>query len=63
MMNNITDTVKHLIIINVLFFLGTQYYGEAAYQLLALFSFASPNFHWFQNENYILSVKKVDGIE
>ncbi len=43
-----TDTVKHLIIINVLFFLGTQYYGEAAYQLLALFSFASPNFHWFQ---------------
>lgn len=48
MMNNMTDTVKHLIIINVLFFLGTQYYGEAAYQLLALFSFASPNFHWFQ---------------
>lgn len=47
-MNNMTDTVKHLIIINVLFFLGTQYYGEAAYQLLALFSFASPNFHWFQ---------------
>jgi membrane associated rhomboid family serine protease len=47
-MDRITDTVKHLIIVNVLFFLGTQYYGESAYKLLALFSFANTNFHWFQ---------------
>jgi len=35
-MIKITDTVKHLIIINVLFFMGTLAFKEKAYDLLAM---------------------------
>jgi membrane associated rhomboid family serine protease len=46
---NMTDTVKHLIIINVLFFIGAS---NSVFpwlnELFALYSFASPNFHWYQ---------------
>ena len=31
-MRNVTETVKQLIIINILFFIGTQIVGDAAYQ-------------------------------
>jgi hypothetical protein len=34
---NITPTVKQLLIINILFFIGTQFVGEGAYDYLALF--------------------------
>ena len=45
-MIRITDTVKHLIIINVLFFVATQVFGEQMYQWFAL---------WFpKNENFQL---------
>tara|TARA_R110000868_G_scaffold14075_15_gene65802 strand:- start:1100 stop:1843 length:744 start_codon:yes stop_codon:yes gene_type:complete len=43
-MIRITDTVKHLIIINVLFFVATQLFGDQMYQWFAL---------WFpKNENF-----------
>ncbi|MBU2996499.1 rhomboid family intramembrane serine protease [Cellulophaga baltica] len=43
-MIKITDAVKHLIIINVLFFIATQLYGDQMYQWFAL---------WFpKNENF-----------
>jgi membrane associated rhomboid family serine protease len=43
-MNNITDTVKHLIIINVIFYLGTALFGEVLYGWFSL---------WFpENENF-----------
>jgi len=43
-MGRISDTVKHLIIINVIFFLATQIYGDVMYQLFSL---------WFpENENF-----------
>ncbi len=43
-MIKITDAVKHLIIINVLFFIATQFYGDVMYQWFAL---------WFpKNENF-----------
>ena len=45
-MGRISDTVKHLIIINVIFFLATQIYGDVMYQLFSL---------WFpENENFSL---------
>ena len=48
-MNQITPVVKQLLIINVLFFIGTNFVGaQTAYSLLALFSFESPNFQWYQ---------------
>jgi hypothetical protein len=33
---NITETVKRLLIINVLFFIGTLAVGDQAYEILAL---------------------------
>ncbi len=46
---NITPFVKQLLIINIIFFIGTNYIGkEFAYQMFALFSFESPNFKWYQ---------------
>jgi membrane associated rhomboid family serine protease len=47
-MMNITPTVKQLLIINVLFFIGSQYMGEIAYHYFALYSFESPNFKIYQ---------------
>lgn len=36
-MRNVTETVKQLIIINVLFFIGTEIVGDPAYKFLAMF--------------------------
>lgn len=36
-MSRITDTVKHLIIINVIFFVATQFIGDVMYENLSLF--------------------------
>jgi membrane associated rhomboid family serine protease len=47
-MGRITDTVKVLIIVNVLFFLGTQFLGESAYRMFSLYYFENPNFHIWQ---------------
>ena len=48
MMNNMTPTVKQLLIINIIFFLGTQVLGNIVYEYFALFSFESPNFRFWQ---------------
>ena len=47
-MGKITDTVKFLLIINVLFFIGSQFTGDLAYRLFALYYFESPNFQYWQ---------------
>ena len=52
-MIKITDTVKHLIIINVLLFLATQVFGEKMYDLLAMHYFESPLFKPWQVVTHI----------
>ena len=47
-MMNITPTVKQLLIINVLFYIGSMIVGDPAYKLLSMYFFESPNFHFWQ---------------
>src|SRR5690606_30045191 len=47
-MGRITDTVKFLLILDVLFFIGTITTGDVAYRLFALYYFESPNFQYWQ---------------
>ncbi len=42
-MNRLTETVKHLIIINVIFFIATEVYGDLMYEWFAL---------WFPENEY-----------
>lgn len=48
MMNRITDTVKHLIIINILFFVISLSIGETAYGLLSIWYPENENFKIWQ---------------
>lgn len=45
---NITPTVKQLLIINVLFYIGSMVVGLPAYNLLSMFFFENPDFHFWQ---------------
>ena len=47
-MRNVTETVKQLIIINVLFFVGTLALGDVAYKYLALYFPENPSFELWQ---------------
>lgn len=47
-MGRITETIKILIVINVLFFAGSLIIGDLAYRLFALFYFENPNFQFWQ---------------
>lgn len=47
-MGRISETIKLLIIINVLFFVGTLVIGDLAYKLFALYYFENPNFQYWQ---------------
>ncbi len=47
-MGRISESIKALIIVNVIFFIGTQILGETAYRLFSLFYFESPNFLLWQ---------------
>ncbi|WP_418263757.1 rhomboid family intramembrane serine protease [Flavobacterium faecale] len=47
-MMNVTETVKQLIIINILFFIGTQFVGEPAYKILAMFFPENSDFQAWQ---------------
>ncbi len=47
-MMNITPVVKQLLIINVIFFIGTEIVGEAAFQNLAMYYFENPKFQIWQ---------------
>ena len=44
----ITPTVKQLLIINILVYIGSQIVGAEAYRMLSLFYFESPNFQPWQ---------------
>ena len=45
---NITPTVKQLLIINIIFFIGSQIVGEATYDYLSLFFFENAKFQYWQ---------------
>ena len=47
-MSRITDTVKTLLIANVMFFIGSQFLGDNAYKLFALWYPKHPNFEYWQ---------------
>ncbi len=47
-MRNVTETVKQLIIINILFFIGTLISGDVAYKFLALYFPENHDFHAWQ---------------
>ena len=47
-MRNVTETVKQLIIINILFFIGTQFVGDAAYEILAMYFPENSSFQFWQ---------------
>jgi membrane associated rhomboid family serine protease len=47
-MMQITPTVKQLLIINVLVYIGSQVVGAQAYQMLSLYYFENPNFQVWQ---------------
>lgn len=47
-MRNVTETVKQLIIINVLFFIGTSIVGDPAYKVLAMFFPENADFKGWQ---------------
>lgn len=48
MSNRLTDTVKTLLIANVMFFIGSQFLGDYAYKLFALWYPEHPNFQFWQ---------------
>lgn len=47
-MGRISETIKLLVILNVLFFVGTLVIGELAYKLFALYYFENPSFQYWQ---------------
>ncbi|MFV8358553.1 rhomboid family intramembrane serine protease, partial [Flavobacterium sp. XS1P32] len=47
-MRNVTETVKQLIIINLLFFVGTLVIGDVAYKILALYFPENKDFQLWQ---------------
>lgn len=47
-MRNVTETVKQLIIINILFFVGTLALGDPAYKMLSMYFPENPNFQIWQ---------------
>ena len=46
-MRSISETVKQLIIINVIFFIGSQFLGDLGYDIFAL--------HYFDNDKFLIS--------
>ena len=47
-MRNVSETVKQLIIINIIFFIGTQILGDVAYKYLSLYYPENPDFKYWQ---------------
>ena len=47
-MSRITEAIKHLLIINILFFVATQIYGDQMYQWFSLWFPKNENFHIWQ---------------
>ena len=46
-MRSIPETIKQLIIINVIFYFGSQFLGDLSYDILAL--------HYFENDKFLIS--------
>lgn len=47
-MGRITDTVKFLLILNVIFYIGSFIIGDLSIKLFALYYFENPNFQYWQ---------------
>ena len=47
-MNRLTETVKHLLIVNVLFFIATYIYGDLMYEWFAMWFPKNDNFQYWQ---------------
>lgn len=47
-MGRITETVKALLIINIIFFIGANFLGDEAFRLFALWFPKNPHFHFWQ---------------
>jgi membrane associated rhomboid family serine protease len=47
-MGRMTETVKVLLIINIIFFIGSQLLGDVAYEYFALWFVKNPNFQFWQ---------------
>jgi len=47
-MMRMTDTVKQLLIINVIFYIGSNFVGDVAYQLFSMYPPQNPNFRYWQ---------------
>ncbi|UQD56244.1 rhomboid family intramembrane serine protease [Flavobacterium sp. K5-23] len=47
-MRNVTETVKQLIIVNILFFIGTLAVGDVAYKMLAMYFPENNSFQYWQ---------------
>lgn len=52
-MRNITETVKHLLIINIIFFIASLSLGEVVYDLFALHYPSNPKFKYWQPLTHI----------
>lgn len=52
-MRNITETVKHLLIINIIFFIASLSLGEVVYDLFALHYPSNPKFQFWQPLTHI----------
>lgn len=59
---NITPTVKQLLIINVIFYIGSQLIGDPAYKMFALYYFESPNFRFWQPLTHLFMHDKYPNI-
>ena len=46
-MRSIPETIKQLIIINVIFYIGSQFLGDLSYDMLAL--------HYYENEKFLFT--------
>ena len=46
-MRSVPETIKQLIIINIIFYFGSQFLGDSSYDILAL--------HYFENDKFIIS--------
>jgi len=46
-MRSVPETIKQLIIINIIFYFGSQFLGDLSYDVLAL--------HYFENDKFIIS--------
>ena len=46
-MRSVPETIKQLIIINIIFYFGSQFLGDLSYDILAL--------HYFENDKFIIS--------